>query len=83
MVSDERFLAAFQGDAAVVVAIVGITAAGVGLSFTAAALALFAELHWTPGCILQAEDRIHRIGQLANRVVIRFFHADKSIDVML
>lgn len=49
--------AAFQADPGVVAAIVGITAAGVGLSFTAAAFVIFAELHWTPGCILQAEDR--------------------------
>ena len=39
---------AFQENPAVQVAVVGLTAAGVGLSFTAAATSIFAELHWTP-----------------------------------
>ena len=39
---------AFQENPAIQVAVVGLTAAGVGLSFTAAATSIFAELHWTP-----------------------------------
>jgi SNF2 family DNA or RNA helicase len=39
---------AFQDNPAIQVALIGLTAAGVGLSFTAASTALFAELHWTP-----------------------------------
>jgi hypothetical protein len=39
---------AFQENPAVQVAVVGLTAAGVGLSFTAASMSVFAELHWTP-----------------------------------
>lgn len=53
----------FAEDPGVQVALLAIMAAGVGLSFTAARRAVFAELQFTPGDIMQAEDRIHRLGQ--------------------
>lgn len=55
-------IAKFQ-DREVRVALVSITALGQGISLTAARRVVFAELHWVPGRLLQAEDRVHRPGQ--------------------
>lgn len=62
----------FQTCDRVRVALLSMTAAGVGLTLTAASTVLFAELHWTPGVLAQCEDRAHRIGQQHDSVQILY-----------
>ncbi|TYI35645.1 hypothetical protein ES332_A03G090200v1 [Gossypium tomentosum] len=45
------------------IAIIGITAGGVGLDFSSAKHVVFLELPQSPSLMLQAEDRAHRRGQ--------------------
>eukprot|EP00002_Diphylleia_rotans_P033428 TRINITY_DN7108_c0_g1_i8.p1 TRINITY_DN7108_c0_g1~~TRINITY_DN7108_c0_g1_i8.p1 ORF type:complete len:619 (+),score=98.50 TRINITY_DN7108_c0_g1_i8:865-2721(+) len=60
-------------------ALLSVTAAGTGLDFTRASIVLFAELHWTPGILAQAEDRAHRLGQ-QGAVQIKYLLGRKSLD---
>uniref|UniRef100_A0A8C7APK9 SWI/SNF-related matrix-associated actin-dependent regulator of chromatin subfamily A-like protein 1 n=1 Tax=Neovison vison TaxID=452646 RepID=A0A8C7APK9_NEOVI len=61
------------------VAVLSITAANMGLTFTSADLVVFAELFWNPGVLLQAEDRVHRIGQ-SSSVSIHYLVARGTAD---
>uniref|UniRef100_H0WJS4 SWI/SNF-related matrix-associated actin-dependent regulator of chromatin subfamily A-like protein 1 n=1 Tax=Otolemur garnettii TaxID=30611 RepID=H0WJS4_OTOGA len=61
------------------VAVLSITAANMGLTFSSADLVVFAELFWNPGVLIQAEDRVHRIGQ-TNSVGIHYLVARGTAD---
>jgi len=50
-------ITSFQNDPDIRIAVLGITAAGVGVTLTAASTIWFAELFWTPAIMIQAEDR--------------------------
>eukprot|EP01041_Mallomonas_annulata_P007973 gene7973-16320_t len=70
----------FQEDDETDVALLSLAACGTGLNLTRANVALFAELAWSAGLILQAEDRIHRIGQSSKDVRIVYLIAKGTAD---
>ncbi len=72
----------FQNFPNVRVIVGSITAAGVGLTLTAASLIVFAEEDWNPSVVTQAEDRAHRIGQKES-LLIQHLVTDGSIDVKM
>lgn len=72
----------FQTNPAVRIAMLGITAAGVAVTLTASSTVWFAELFWTPAIMIQAEDRVHRIGQQA-RVRCLYFIGRGTLDDVL
>jgi len=61
------------------IAVVSITAGGVGLEFTSADVVVFAELVDMSSWLLQAEDRVHRRGQTRG-VSIFYLCAKGSVD---
>lgn len=77
-----EIVARFQEDPKCKLFVGSIQAAGLGLTLTAADLAVFAELDWTPANVLQAEDRLHRIGQ-QNPVQIQFLVTNESLDARI
>nr|XP_033802534.1 SWI/SNF-related matrix-associated actin-dependent regulator of chromatin subfamily A-like protein 1 [Geotrypetes seraphini]XP_033802535.1 SWI/SNF-related matrix-associated actin-dependent regulator of chromatin subfamily A-like protein 1 [Geotrypetes seraphini]XP_033802537.1 SWI/SNF-related matrix-associated actin-dependent regulator of chromatin subfamily A-like protein 1 [Geotrypetes seraphini] len=61
------------------VAVLSLTAANMGITLSAADLVVFAELFWNPGVLIQAEDRVHRIGQ-SSSVNIHYLVAKGTAD---
>lgn len=53
----------FQWDGSTRVCVGNVRAAGTAITLTAASTAAFVELDWVPTVMIQAEDRIYRIGQ--------------------
>lgn len=72
----------FQKRKDYLVAVLSVTAANTGITLTAAQRVIFAELYWNPGQMLQAEDRVHRIGQEEN-VLIQFLLANNTSDDLM
>jgi SWI/SNF-related matrix-associated actin-dependent regulator of chromatin subfamily A-like protein 1 len=70
---------AFQNDAGTRVFVGQIQAAGTGITLTAAADLVFAEMSWTPAENAQAAMRIHRVGQ-HRPVLVRYATLAGTID---
>ena len=66
----QKAIDGFQGDASVTVFIGTTSAAGVGITLTAANYVVFASPPWTPALMRQAEDRAYRLGQKRDVIVI-------------
>eukprot|EP01053_Blabericola_migrator_P010178 Blabericola_migrator_1__10177@NODE_568_length_7541_cov_61_527562_g423_i0_p2_GENE_NODE_568_length_7541_cov_61_527562_g423_i0NODE_568_length_7541_cov_61_527562_g423_i0_p2_ORF_typecomplete_len871_score203_27SNF2_N/PF00176_23/1_5e44ResIII/PF04851_15/4_2e11ResIII/PF04851_15/41Helicase_C/PF00271_31/4_2e12DEAD/PF00270_29/3_2e06DEAD/PF00270_29/6_4e03ERCC3_RAD25_C/PF16203_5/0_00015Flavi_DEAD/PF07652_14/0_01Flavi_DEAD/PF07652_14/1_1e04DEAD_2/PF06733_15/2_2DEAD_2/PF06733_15/1_4e02TniB/PF05621_11/0_27_NODE_ len=76
----EGLVKKFQETGEARIALLSITACGHGLNMTAAGTAVFAELYWVPGQIMQAEDRCHRMGTTHSIINIHYCIAEKTID---
>lgn len=74
---------AFQNDSNVKVFIGNITSAGVGLTLTAAHIAIFNSFSWVSGDNLQAEDRVHRINQTKDCTIYYQVFKDTFYEEML
>ena len=72
----------FQTDPECQVFVGSIRAAGLGLTLTAAAHVVFAELDWVPAHLTQAEDRTHRIGQ-RDSVLVQHLVLQDSLDARM
>lgn len=69
----------FQEQPSVRIAVLSITACGLGLTLTAASVIVFAELYSVPKIMEQAEDRAHRIGQTKS-IDIHYLVAHGTVD---
>ena len=72
----------FQDDSECTVAILSITASSTGITLTAASTVVFAEMNWTPGVMIQAEDRAHRIGQTSS-VNVYYLYGECTLDHLI
>jgi len=78
----QRQIDAFQSDASVSVFLGSLGAASEGITLTAASHVVFVERDWVPKTILQAEDRVHRIGQ-KDSVMVQHLVWEGSLDARM
>lgn len=75
----DELVDAFQrGEVAVLVC--SITAVGVGVTLTRSSDHLFVETDWTPALVVQAEDRSHRVGAVAEHLMLTTMVALGTLD---
>lgn len=74
-----QLLDRYQTDEDCRAAVLSTTTCGAGVTLTAATMVIFAELHWNPGMLVQAECRAHRMGQ-AKTVRVKYLLARGTVD---
>ena len=70
----------FQASGGPRVAVLGMRAAGVGLTLTAASMVVMAEADWNPSWCMQSEDRAHRLGTTADIITVQYLVLDNTLD---
>jgi len=70
----------FQTDDGCKIFLAGIKAGGVGVTLTSASTVLFLDYSFVPADMIQAEDRVHRPGQTADKIIIYQLNAKNTID---
>lgn len=71
----------FQNNKKIKLFVGNMDAAGIGITLTASRTVIIIELPWTPGKLVQAEDRCHRITQLnTNATNIYYLLAHQTIE---
>ena len=79
----QEYVDAFQSNPSIRVGLLSITAASTGFTLHAASTVIFAELFWSPAWLLQAEDRVHRIGTQAACVNIQYMLGKGTVDELI
>ena len=70
----------FQNDDKIKLFFGGMKSAGVGITLTSASNVLSIDFSWVPADHWQSHDRIHRIGQKADKITIYQLFAKGTID---
>ena len=73
----------FQLNKSCQVVILSIIKSSIGITLTVAHIVIFAELTWTPSIMIQAEDRVHRIGQRSEFVDIKYLYRKDTMDDLI
>ena len=76
----EEAIARFRDDPSVNLFVGSVRLASESISLTSSSTCVFVEFDWNPGVLYQAEDRLHRPGQTAESVVIKYIAVEGTID---